>query len=64
MAGNRFRSAFRREIRRCRLHLIVLTPEAADRERAPSIFTEVELHLQERRRHALQTIFFPPRSPR
>ncbi len=61
--GQSISERIKREIRRCRLHLIVLTPHAADADEAPWIFKEVELHFSERGRFAIQTIFFPPNAP-
>lgn len=61
--GQSISDRIKREIRRSRLHLIVLTPHAADADEAPWIFKEVDLHFSERRRFAMQTIFFPPNAP-
>jgi hypothetical protein len=61
--GQSFRERIRREIRRCRLHVVVLTPEALDEEAAPWVFEEVEWHFASRREARIQTIFFPPNTP-
>jgi len=61
--GQSISDRIQREIRRCRLHLVVLTPQAVDADEAPWIVKEVALHFSERRRHAIQTIFFPPNTP-
>ena len=62
--GQSIRARIRREISRCRLHLVVLTPEAVDRANAPWVFEEVAWHFDSRREPRIQTIFFPPNTPR
>ena len=52
-----------RGIRRCRLHIVLLTPEAVDCQRAPWVLKEIELHFLLRRKYSIQTFFFPPNTP-
>jgi hypothetical protein len=61
--GQSISERIRREIRRSRLHLVILTPQATHPEKAPWVFKEVALHFRERRRYAIQTLFFPPNTP-
>jgi len=61
--GQSIPERIRSEIRRCRLHIVVLTPKAVDPTESPWIFKEVGLHFDCDREPRIQTIFFPPNAP-
>ncbi|WP_206170892.1 toll/interleukin-1 receptor domain-containing protein [Phragmitibacter flavus] len=61
--GQAFRARIQREIRRCQLHLVVITPKAVNEREAPWIFDEVDWHFARRREPRIQTIFFLPNTP-
>lgn len=61
--GQSIRGRIRREIRRCRLHVVVLTPLAVDQAEAPWVFEEIEWHFASGRKPRILPIFFPPNAP-
>jgi hypothetical protein len=61
--GGRIEDRIKRGIRRCRLHIIVLTPEATTPVVARWTKKEVDWHFSERRSARILTIFFPPNFP-